>query len=76
VSSSTAYFTDPRVAHPEGKPLDLYDMPVNKFVAGFIGSPAMNFIPATIGDDGKTLILDLSTVRGTLAFDDVTGVRV
>lgn len=35
-----------------GTPLDLYDRPVNKFVAGFIGSPAMNFIPARIGDAG------------------------
>ncbi|TWF58649.1 ABC transporter ATP-binding protein [Neorhizobium alkalisoli] len=29
-----------------GKPLDLYDRPANLFVAGFIGSPSMNFIPA------------------------------
>jgi multiple sugar transport system ATP-binding protein len=28
-----------------GTPLDLYDNPANLFVAGFIGSPAMNFIP-------------------------------
>ena len=28
-----------------GKPLDLYDHPANVFVAGFIGSPAMNFLP-------------------------------
>ncbi|ABQ34699.1 ABC transporter ATP-binding protein [Bradyrhizobium sp. BTAi1] len=28
-------------------PLDLYDFPANRFVAGFIGSPAMNFIPGT-----------------------------
>ncbi len=28
-----------------GSPLELYDRPVNKFVAGFLGSPAMNFIP-------------------------------
>jgi multiple sugar transport system ATP-binding protein len=28
-----------------GSPLDLYDNPANLFVAGFIGSPAMNFIP-------------------------------
>jgi multiple sugar transport system ATP-binding protein len=28
-----------------GSPLDLYDHPVNQFVAGFIGSPAMNFLP-------------------------------
>jgi multiple sugar transport system ATP-binding protein len=27
-----------------GAPLDLYDQPVNQFVAGFIGSPAMNFL--------------------------------
>ena len=27
-----------------GSPLDLYDNPVNTFVAGFIGSPSMNFV--------------------------------
>jgi multiple sugar transport system ATP-binding protein len=31
-----------------GSPLELYDRPVNSFVAGFIGSPAMNFLPATL----------------------------
>jgi multiple sugar transport system ATP-binding protein len=31
-----------------GSPLDLYDNPANLFVAGFIGSPAMNFIPGRI----------------------------
>jgi multiple sugar transport system ATP-binding protein len=31
-----------------GSPLDLYDFPVNTFVAGFIGSPAMNFLPGAI----------------------------
>jgi len=30
-----------------GSPLDLYDQPVNLFVASFIGSPAMNLIPGT-----------------------------
>ena len=30
-----------------GRPLDLYHDPDNKFVAGFIGSPAMNFVQAT-----------------------------
>jgi len=29
-----------------GRPLDLYDNPVNQFVAGFIGSPRMNFLAA------------------------------
>ncbi|MBX5239756.1 ABC transporter ATP-binding protein [Rhizobium sp. NLR22b] len=31
-----------------GAPLELYDRPANTFVAGFIGSPAMNMLPATI----------------------------
>jgi multiple sugar transport system ATP-binding protein len=31
-----------------GSPLDLYDMPANQFVAGFIGSPAMNFLPGKL----------------------------
>ncbi|MCF1741961.1 ABC transporter ATP-binding protein [Paradevosia shaoguanensis] len=34
-----------------GAPLDLYDRPVNTFVASFIGSPSMNFIAGTITDD-------------------------
>lgn len=37
-----------------GTPQELYDHPVNVFVAGFIGSPAMNF--ATTKSDGKDLI--------------------
>jgi multiple sugar transport system ATP-binding protein len=35
-----------------GAPLDLYDRPDNLFVAGFIGSPAMNFLAGTIAPDG------------------------
>src|SRR3954449_3144801 len=36
-----------------GTPLELYNRPSNAFVAGFIGSPRMNFLPATvIADDG------------------------
>jgi len=31
-----------------GSPLQLYDHPANLFVAGFIGSPAMNFLPGTL----------------------------
>ncbi|HET8728433.1 MAG TPA: TOBE domain-containing protein, partial [Alphaproteobacteria bacterium] len=30
-----------------GTPLEIYDRPVNRFVAGFIGSPGMNFLPGT-----------------------------
>ena len=32
-----------------GSPLDLYNHPANKFVAGFIGSPQMNFVPVRAG---------------------------
>ena len=32
----------------EGAPLALYQRPANRFVAGFIGSPAMNFVPVTL----------------------------
>jgi multiple sugar transport system ATP-binding protein len=34
-----------------GRPADLYDNPVNLFVAGFIGSPAMNFMPGKLRGD-------------------------
>jgi multiple sugar transport system ATP-binding protein len=37
-----------------GSPLDLYERPANKFVGGFIGSPAMNFAAGVIGDDGQS----------------------
>ena len=34
-----------------GKPMELYDHPVNQFVAGFIGSPQMNFFDVTVSGD-------------------------
>jgi multiple sugar transport system ATP-binding protein len=37
------------------EPRVLYDEPVNAFVAGFIGSPAMNLIRGTVGNDGVTI---------------------
>jgi len=36
-----------------GAPLDLYDRPVNLFVAGFIGSPSMNFLKGAIRANGR-----------------------
>ncbi|HET8599221.1 MAG TPA: sn-glycerol-3-phosphate ABC transporter ATP-binding protein UgpC [Segeticoccus sp.] len=41
-------------------PRELYEQPVNLFVAGFIGSPPMNFLPARV--DGSTLRLPLVDV--------------
>ncbi|MDQ0995085.1 multiple sugar transport system ATP-binding protein [Phyllobacterium ifriqiyense] len=49
------------VVEQQGSPLDLYDHPGNKFVAGFIGSPAMNFLPATAEADGKIVFNKDST---------------
>jgi len=40
------------IVEQNGAPLDLYDRPANLFVAGFIGSPAMNFVDATIKRNG------------------------
>jgi len=41
-----------------GSPLDLYNAPANRFVASFIGSPAMNFLRASAtSGDGRTLDL-------------------
>jgi len=38
-----------------GEPLDLYNTPANRFVAGFIGSPAMNFAKVTMADGNGRL---------------------
>ncbi|MCF3935070.1 sn-glycerol-3-phosphate ABC transporter ATP-binding protein UgpC [Acuticoccus sp. M5D2P5] len=47
-----------------GSPLELYDHPANMFVAGFIGSPAMNFIEGRVARDaGETRIVSADGVR-------------
>ena len=43
-----------------GSPLELYDFPANQFVAGFIGSPAMNFLPGTLRRSADTLRVELT----------------
>ncbi len=40
-----------------GSPQEVYDLPDNLFVAGFMGSPSMNFIPVPISEDGKSFML-------------------
>ncbi|MDJ0893992.1 MAG: sn-glycerol-3-phosphate import ATP-binding protein UgpC [Alphaproteobacteria bacterium] len=45
------------VAEQIGTPLDVYERPATTFVAGFIGSPAMNFLPATVTSAGAALDL-------------------
>ena len=69
-----------------GRPLDLYDDPVNQFVAGFIGSPQMNFLAATIvetSSGARTVQLDhhgnvrlvLPVTGGAVGDKVVVGVR-
>ena len=43
-----------------GSPLELYDHPANQFVAGFIGSPAMNFLPGTLRRAGGQASVELT----------------
>lgn len=67
------------------KPKDLYDMPSNKFVAGFIGSPQMNFINTVIkkeGDkfkftiSGNDIELDTKNAKKLYSVENVTlGIR-
>jgi multiple sugar transport system ATP-binding protein len=54
-----------------GTPMELYNNPVNLFVAGFIGSPAMNFMPATV--QGDTIQLPIGDVRMPQALRERVG---
>jgi multiple sugar transport system ATP-binding protein len=66
-----------------GAPLELYDRPVNQFVAGFIGSPAMNFIDGKLQANGSAYVeaaggykLPLKTLpQGSAGRDVVYGIR-
>jgi len=53
----------------DGPPLDVYKKPSKLFVAGFIGSPAMNFIPATLKKDGSLFLIDAESFKVTLPED-------
>jgi ABC-type sugar transport system ATPase subunit len=39
----------------QGAPLDIYRRPANRFVAGFLGSPAMNFVPGRVDASGRVV---------------------
>jgi multiple sugar transport system ATP-binding protein len=57
----------------QGSPLDLYEGPINRFVAGFLGQPRMNFIPtvARRSDTGTDLTLPGSTKTVLHLNDDI-----
>lgn len=62
-----------------GKPLELYHYPANRFVAGFIGSPKMNFLPVRVIDvkpDGVKIELPDSTNLNFWIPVDSQGVKV
>jgi multiple sugar transport system ATP-binding protein len=64
-----------------GRPLDLYDRPANLFVAGFIGSPAMNMVKGTVSggalrmEDGTAWPLPADGVAAAKEGPAVYGVR-
>ncbi|ATC86585.1 ABC transporter ATP-binding protein [Pseudoalteromonas arctica] len=55
-----------------GTPLELYKNPVNKFVAGFIGSPKMNFIDAPQNEDANVSCIGIRPEHITLSTEQGT----
>jgi sn-glycerol 3-phosphate transport system ATP-binding protein len=41
-----------------GTPLEVYERPASMFVAGFIGSPGMNLLDATVAEDGREVVVE------------------
>ncbi|ESY66180.1 MULTISPECIES: sn-glycerol-3-phosphate ABC transporter ATP-binding protein UgpC [Mesorhizobium] len=65
-----------RAGHIEqiGRPLELYDDPDNLFVAGFVGSPKMNFIKGHIvGRDARGVVVELAGQEKTRITQPLTG---
>ncbi|UUT10165.1 sn-glycerol-3-phosphate ABC transporter ATP-binding protein UgpC [Pseudomonas zeae] len=53
-----------------GSPRELYERPASRFVAGFLGSPRMNFLPARLHAPGETSLVDTPVLgMTTLPFD-------
>jgi multiple sugar transport system ATP-binding protein len=75
------------VVQQVGEPLELYNRPANKFVAGFIGSPAMNFVQVTVTEgDGSVRVenaglklklprVQAERVRGRIGEQVTLGIR-
>jgi multiple sugar transport system ATP-binding protein len=51
------------VVQQVGEPLELYNAPANRFVAGFIGSPAMNFAEVTLADNAGRAVAEAPGLR-------------
>jgi len=65
-----------------GAPLDVYNYPVNMFVAGFIGSPVINFFDSRLVSKGDRLFIDAETfqlpipVKKTVYYKSMSGSEV
>src|SRR5499427_6282266 len=62
------------VVQQVGEPLELYNQPANRFVAGFIGSPAMNFAAVTVTEADGSLIAENSGLH--IKLPDATAQRL
>jgi multiple sugar transport system ATP-binding protein len=58
-----------------GEPMEIYSRPANKFVAGFIGSPAMNFIPTAISETNGAMYAEASGLRIKVPAEKAGGLR-
>ena len=52
-----------------GSPLELYNKPANLFVAGFIGSPSMNFVDCRIAEENGSVLIETSGFKVSLPED-------
>jgi multiple sugar transport system ATP-binding protein len=60
----------------QGPPLDLYDRPADRFVAGFLGSPAMSFLPGVVAAGGARVALGDGVAAATGAAGLAEGLAV
>jgi multiple sugar transport system ATP-binding protein len=60
---------DHGVLQQVGTPLEVYNDPVNLFVADFIGSPGMNLLKGTLADSDRGLVVDLGVLGVTAPLD-------
>jgi sn-glycerol 3-phosphate transport system ATP-binding protein len=66
------------VAEQIASPMEIYERPASRFVAGFIGSPAMNFLPARVSGDGARLTVEggIDVRSGSLSLSGLAGQAV
>ena len=63
------FVLDKGVVQQTGAPIDVYRRPVNTFVAQFVGSPAMNLLPATVVSTDGNPVLAIGKARVSVADD-------